>query len=219
MVLTDSQGCRQIYKYNVSKQRIEESIVYSNILHNNECKIYCMAISHDHAFITVGGSEKCKNLVGDYTPTPFVSVHEILPGLPLLGTNDTIYKYVEAYNFETEKYSTNLAFYQKMVALRQNLKFGYKKLEIFKDCVYNLKFIPSPRKLMIASDQKSKLCLLELFKDYRIEALKLFAFHDMMIQGIQVRNKEIFSFSSDNTVSRIVLEDEEFFKEPKDTHN
>lgn len=141
-----------------------------------------MAISHDHKFLTLGGSEKCKNAVGDYTPTPFVSVQEIqLPGLPLLGTNDTIYKYVEAYNFEAEKFNTNQAFYQKMVSLRQNLKFGYKKLEFFKDCVYNVKFVPSPRKLMFVSDQKFKLCLLELFKDYRIEALKLFAFHDMMI--------------------------------------
>ena len=70
-----------------------------------------MAISYDHKYVVIGGSEKCKNVVGDYTQKPFVSVHEILPGLPLLGTNDTIYKYVEAYNFETEQYNPNQAFY------------------------------------------------------------------------------------------------------------
>ena len=60
---------------------------------------------------------------------------------------------------------------------------------------------------------------MELYKDYRIEVLKLFAFHDMMIQGIEVQNREIFSFSSDNTISRIVIEDEEFFKESKEVVN
>lgn len=161
----------------------------------------------------------CKNVVGDFAPKPFLSIHEILPGLPLLGTNDTIYKYVEAYNFETEKFNPNQAFYQKMISLRQNLKFGYKAIDFFKQSVYNVKFVPSPRKLMFASDQQFKICLIELFKDYRLEILKLFAFHDMMIQGIQVRNREMFSFSTDNTISRIVLEDEEFFKEPKETLN
>lgn len=163
--------------------------------------------------MAIGGKEYYKDSKGDEKFIPFVSVHELEPGLPLLGSNDTMIKYIQEFDLQEENLDISDAIYHKIAKLKKNLKFAYKPISFFKNCVFNLEFVNSPRKLMFASDQKFKICLLELYKDYRLEVLKVFSFHDDIIQGIQIKGREIYTFSSDNTVSRIILEDDSYFEE------
>jgi hypothetical protein len=73
------------------------------------------------------------------------------------------------------------AIMRKISQLKKNLHYAYKTISFFEDCVYNVEFVDSPRRLILASDQKYKICLTELYQDYRIEILKIFSFHDQMI--------------------------------------
>lgn len=57
-----------------------------------------MAISNDAKLVVIGGKEYYKDGKGEENHVPFASVHELEPELPLLGSNDTMIKYIQEFD-------------------------------------------------------------------------------------------------------------------------
>lgn len=106
----------------------------------------------------------------------FISVHHVEDEFPLLGTNNHFMKFLQ--NIDKEKEDFLPSIQNEIFEMKKELKFGYKVFHSFEECVFNIEFLGTERRLFVGSDIREVIFLGEVFEDCEIKIYRQFNFHE-----------------------------------------